>query len=297
MKKRNYKIGLFYEKLVDFNKELYRYLKKEGASVSLLNINTYVLSLDNLKRFKHDLYVNRVCDPQAQAYIRFMLEISKYIEYLNIPIINPAYSTYVDCSKTEAHEVLKEHGIPIPKSLLVSSAIGCLEAAKELGFPLVMKVDDGSRARDVHKITSLSHLKRTVPKLIREKHLVHLEEFIEPPGFITRTTYVGGKLLDVYQKRIVKGSWLASVSKGSSFSAYPDVSKKVIKMGERVARCTHSDILSLDIIEHAKRGPFVIDVNTTPQFTPLHKKVLGVDPAKHIGDYLLSLCAKRRSKK
>ena len=92
--------------------------------------------------------------------------ISKHIENLDIPLINPFYAAFVDYSKTEANNALENIGIKTSKSILISNIKTALEFGKKLRFPKVVKMETGGKARNVYLVKSYSEYKRIVSKLV-----------------------------------------------------------------------------------------------------------------------------------
>lgn len=281
-------IGYFYNCLDWTNKNIIKHLKNNGIKVEPININEFVLDIHFRKKFKDNLYINRVY-PSTNIYsfnnLRYMLEITKHIENLNIKIINPFFTTFIDYSKTEANNALEKAGIPTPKTLLIANKGLALSVGKNLKFPKVIKIDAGGKALDVFLVRSYEEYKRAVSKLTRTHHLLHIEEYIKPPGYITRLFILDHRFQVAYKRVIGKGEWLGSASQGSEVIAYPDISKKVIKLGELTSRKLRSNILGLDVIEKGKKS-YIIDVNSTPVFNRRYPKMFGFDPTDRIADYI-----------
>ncbi len=289
-------IGYFYNCLDWTNKNIIKHIKKSGIKVEPININEFVLDIPSIRKFKHNLYINRVYpSSNIDSYnnLRFMLEITKHIENLKLKIINPFFTAFLDYSKTEGNNVLEKAGIPTPRTLLVANKDAALKIGKTIKFPKVIKMDSGGRALNVFLVKTYKEYKESVSKLIHSHHIIHIEEYIKPQEFITRLFILNHKFQVAYKRIIGKGEWLGSASQGSEVAIYPEVSKEVIKLGELTSRKLNSKILGLDIIE-TSNSAYVIDVNPTPVFNEKYPKMFGFDPTKSISEYILSeyLCTK-----
>ena len=287
-------IGLFYNTLDWTNKNIIYHLKKKGFKVEAIDINNYILNIYSKNYFKHKLYLNRVYpSSNLSSYnnLRFMLEVTKHIENLGIKIINPFLTTFLDYSKTEGNNTLEKSGIPNPQTILISNKKTANKLGEKLSFPKVIKTDAGGKALNVFLASSLRQYKKIVSKLSKSNHLIHIEEYVKPPGFITRVFILNHKFMVSYKRIISKNQWLGSASQGSKVIMYPDVPKKVINLGITISKKIKSNILGLDIIE-AKNKNYVIDINPTPVFNQKYPKMFGFDPTKSIADYIESVYRK-----
>ena len=282
-------VGFFYNVLDWTNKKIIEHIRMAGVKVEQINCNDYVLDIHDTKKFKHRLYVNRVYpSSNAKSYgnLRFMLEVTKHIENLNIKIINPFQTSFMDYSKTEGSNALEKADVLTPKAILVSDKAAALRLGRTLKFPKVVKMDAGGKALNVFLTRTFKEYKQVVSKLSKKHHLIHIEEYIETPGFITRVFVLDNKVVTAYKRVIGKKNWLGSTSQGSEVLPYPEIPKRVRDLGKRVARKVKSEIIGMDIIE-TKKKDYVIDLNPTPAFSSSYSKILGVNPPKLIAEYIL----------
>jgi biotin carboxylase len=90
-------------------------------------------------------------------------------------------------------QVLSEAGIRTPRHALATSAEECREAARRIGFPLILKPVDGAGSADTHRVEDGAQLEAAVAKLghLRE---VNVEEFIDGEEFTFDTVCVEGEI-------------------------------------------------------------------------------------------------------
>lgn len=94
-----------------------------------------------------------------------------------------------DCMK----QALNAAGVRTPRHELATTADECRDAARRIGFPLIMKPIAGAGSADTYRVDDAAQLEETIPKL---GHLpeVNVEEFIEGEEFTFDTVCVGGEI-------------------------------------------------------------------------------------------------------
>lgn len=128
-------------------------------------------------------------DDQARIFLRGAWQ---YFVSIPVPPELPA-AGWMDDKRT-FNRRLSEAGLPVAESRTVWSERGALAAAEELGWPVIVKPADGSRAR--HTSTNISDTESLLAAFQRAKQLcafVLIERHI--PGDTYRATCVGGHLV------------------------------------------------------------------------------------------------------
>jgi formate-dependent phosphoribosylglycinamide formyltransferase (GAR transformylase) len=95
--------------------------------------------------------------------------------------------------KDRMKQVLNAAGIRTPRHARATSADECRDAARRIGFPLIMKPIAGAGSADTYRVDDDAQLEETLPRL---GHLpeVNVEEFIEGEEFTFDTVCVGGEV-------------------------------------------------------------------------------------------------------
>lgn len=90
-------------------------------------------------------------------------------------------------------QVLSEAGVRTPRHALATSAEECREAARRIGFPVILKPVDGAGSADTHRVEDSAQLEAAVAKL---GHLseVNVEEFVDGEEFTFDTVCVEGEV-------------------------------------------------------------------------------------------------------
>lgn len=282
-------LGFFHNRLDWINHALIVELEK-STTVEVIDINDFGLDAHDRTAFPHEIYVNRVYPSESMAShnnIRFMLEVVRHIEHLNIPIINPFAATYADYSKTEAMSLLASQNIPTPGTLLFANKQAALNAGKTMQFPKIVKMDCGGKARNVHKVGTYAEYEKVVMKLDHDHQLIHVEDFLATDGFTTRLVVFDYEVVHI-SKRTLSHDWLGNVSvAGSSLAPYPHPPRTLYELGEVAARVLQAPIVSFDVAETAG-GSYILDVNTTPVFAPRDTEHLGFRPEAKMAEIILA---------
>ena len=95
--------------------------------------------------------------------------------------------------KDRMKQVLAAAGVRTPRHALATTADECRDAARRIGFPLIMKPIAGAGSADTYRVDDEAQLEETLPLL---GHLpeVNVEEFIEGDEFTFDTVCVGGRV-------------------------------------------------------------------------------------------------------
>ncbi|MCB1773063.1 MAG: RimK family protein [Gammaproteobacteria bacterium] len=167
-------------------------------------------------------------------------------------------------------ERLSANRLPAPKTLVVhKQAVENLP--EQLGFPMVLKVPDGSFSRGVIKVDDVDELRRGVRQLFRDTELVLAQAFI-PTEFDWRVGLLNGAGLYVCQYGMAPGHWQivnhSASQKGPSYGdhltlAVEDAPAEVVGLAVRASAMMGDGLYGVDI-KQTKQGLKVIEVNDNP---------------------------------
>ena len=165
-------------------------------------------------------------------------------------------------------ERLVQHKLPAPKTLIVQrDAIDRL--IDELGFPMVLKIPDGSFSRGVIKVENRASLVKEIQRLFRDTELVLAQEFA-PTEFDWRVGILNDDPLFVCQYGMAPGHWQIVNHSGKKPTAgrhqtlpVEEAPEEVVNLARRSARLMGDGLYGVDIKQTAK-GLMVIEVNDNP---------------------------------
>jgi glutathione synthase/RimK-type ligase-like ATP-grasp enzyme len=172
-------------------------------------------------------------------------------------------------NKVYLAELLAAHRIPRPKTLVLRKE-NLMEAEARIGYPVVLKIPEGSFSRGVFKAEDRAGLTRIATKLFKESDLILAQEYLYTAfdwriGILGRQAFYACKYLmsrDHWQ--IVKHETDGRHEQGG-FESLPvaAVPSAVIKTALKAADLIGDGLYGVDLKETAA-GPVVIEVNDNP---------------------------------
>ena len=123
-----------------------------------------------------------------------------------MPVIDDPVSMIRCTNKVYLHEMMEARGVPTPPTVMLAEDEDLVKAEKLLGWPMVVKIPDGSFSRGVHKVDDFAALKALTDKLFEDTDLLLAQAFM-PTEFDWRVGVLGGEPLFVCQYRMARGHW------------------------------------------------------------------------------------------
>ena len=116
----------------------------------------------------------------SEFEVKFFSENKKYIETVTNTkvIVAPSRTVEIADDKWLTVEFLKEHGLPYPETIVPLNLEHALEAAGNLGYPLMLKARQGTSSRHVYLVQNATELK----KLFSITPLPLLQKVIQLPS-------------------------------------------------------------------------------------------------------------------
>ena len=229
----------------------------------------------------------------------------------NFFVVNTLEAIMACENKYVTTKILKEAGIPVPKTAIVDGEDSIERAVKDIGgkFPVVCKILSGSQGIGVSIIDSLSSLKSvlqtiwkvdpSVEILIQEKIeseydlRIHVltRKFNSPTPEDTDSV-----LLGYMRRNRVKKDFRTNYSLGGTVEK-TKVTPEQEKIAIESAKAVGCNWCGVDIIVDKKTGKnYVLEVNASPGTTGL-KKATGVNVVKDIVQFLMDKTNWIRSRK
>lgn len=200
----------------------------------------------------------------------YTYQFAKKAESEGMVVIDDPDSILRCTNKVYLAELLKAHRIPRPRTIIVSrDNLNELEAA--LGFPMVLKIPDGSFSRGVVKANNAAELKRLAGQFFKDSDLILAQEFMYTE-YDWRVGILNNKLLFVCQYFMSKKHWqiLKHDDKGGSaqvgnFKTWnlDEVPTKVVKTALRAAKLLGDGLYGVDLKQDGDHV-VVIEVNDNP---------------------------------
>ncbi len=214
---------------------------------------------------EHDALFIRTVTGVAHASFRF----SQTAETLGMPVIDDPQSIVRCSNKIYLHELYERHGIPMLPAMIVSRKTPPTEL-HALGFPVVLKVPDGSFSAAVRRAENPAELDKLLTEMLQGSPLLLAQPF-SPTDFDWRIGVLGGRILYACKYHMARGHWqIARYDKdGSSRSGrvecvrIDDVPQRVREVALESTALIGNGFYGVDIKEYAD-GPRLIEVNDNP---------------------------------
>ncbi len=172
-------------------------------------------------------------------------------------------------NKVYLAELLASHKIPTPKTLVLSKD-NLLNAEEWIGYPVVLKIPDGSFSRGVFKAENRQELLDIAKRLFKESDLILAQEFVYTE-FDWRVGILNKQPLYACQYLMSKQHWqiVNHQAKGDDRQggfktfAIEDVPPVVVKTALRAANLIGDGLYGVDL-KQTPKGIVVIEVNDNP---------------------------------
>jgi predicted ATP-grasp superfamily ATP-dependent carboligase len=202
-------------------------------------------------------------------------------------------------------------GLPFPKTRVVNCTDEILAAARQLGFPLLVKPNIGGRGACIVRFDSTEELRAAIDETRLELGIDQtalVQELIPARGgHITRVETLGGKFLyaiDIFTTGETFNLCPAEICQVESVAAFleaqpSDAPKAELKMkvctpqrsaidaAEKIVAAAGIDVGSVEYITDDRDGRAVFyDVNALSNFVADGPRVIGFDPHVQLVDFL-----------
>lgn len=172
-------------------------------------------------------------------------------------------------NKVYLAELLASHRVATPRTLIVSKD-NLLAAEETIGYPVVLKIPDGSFSRGVFKANDRAELEATAKRLFKDSDLILAQEFAYTE-FDWRVGILNKQPLYVCQYFMSRKHWqiVNHEAKGNPRQggfrtlAVADAPPQVVKTALRAANLIGDGLYGVDL-KQTKKGVVVIEVNDNP---------------------------------
>ena len=191
-------------------------------------------------------------------------------ELEGMPVIDDPRSILKCTNKIYLAELLQANNVPCPRTLILDRrGIGRVE--RELGFPTVIKIPDGSFSRGVFKAMNAAEMTDIAERVFKDTDLIIAQEYMAT-SFDWRVGVLDRKPLYVCKYFMARDHWQivkhgnageAPEEGGARTLALDAAPPKVVEIAGRAASLIGSGLYGVDIKE-TDRGVYVVEVNDNP---------------------------------
>ena len=214
---------------------------------------------------------------------------SKKAEAEGLVVIDDPTSMLRCTNKVYLADLFRTHKVPTPKTWLLhkGNAKHLDRVEAEAGFPVIIKIPDGSFSRGIVKVHDRKELEIKVEQLFQKSALLLAQEFLYT-DFDWRIGIFNNKALYACRYYMVKNHWQiyrhgASRVDSGNFATLPtfEVPKTVLDAALKATLPIGNGLYGVDVKEKDGKG-YVIEVNDNPNIDS------GIED-KYLGDELYRL--------
>jgi glutathione synthase/RimK-type ligase-like ATP-grasp enzyme len=214
---------------------------------------------------------------------------AKKAEAEGLVVIDDPTSMLRCTNKVYLADLFRTHRVPTPKTWLLhkGNAAHLDRVEAEAGFPVVIKIPDGSFSRGIVKVNDRKELELKVEELFQKSALLLAQEFLYT-DFDWRIGVFNNKALYACRYYMVKNHWQiyrhgSSRIDTGSFATLPtfEVPKAVLDAALKATQPIGNGLYGVDVKEKDGKG-YVIEVNDNPNIDS------GIED-KYLGDELYRL--------
>lgn len=163
-----------------------------------------------------------------------------------------------EANKFYSMKILAENGVNVPNSVYTLSPDAAVEAAENLGYPVIMKTIGGGGGQGVMRATSENELKPVMDTMKVLEQDICLQEYKEHSGTDNRVIVIGDDIY-AYRRSSSGDEWRSNISEGGE-RLEADLTEEMEEAAFKAARCTGFDICGCDVI-NSEEGTSVLEVN------------------------------------
>jgi ribosomal protein S6--L-glutamate ligase len=232
--------------------------------------------------------------PRIGASItEYGLSLVKHFEIQGVAVLNGSSSIAESRNKLRSLQILNQHGILVPATVLTRSTRGLKKVLEVVnGMPVVVKLLQGTQGIGVMLLSTTVSLHSVLDTLKTLDQDVLLQQFlVEGAGCDYRLLVVGGKVVAAMQRTALRGEFRANIHQGGKAQTI-QLPRKYIQTAVKAARVFGLQVAGVDLMESVE-GPVVLEVNSSPGFEGI-ERATKINVARQIMQ-LMKTQAKKRS--
>jgi RimK family alpha-L-glutamate ligase len=220
----------------------------------------------------------------------FRLDVLYSLQDLGIPIFNKPSSIEKCVDKFRSLYTLKQHGVPVPKTLVTENSILALKHVENLDSKFaVLKPMFGSRGHGSTRFVlgDRDVMWEVLRTLQFTGHTIYLQQYIEHGGTDIRVFVLGYNVLASETRKAPSGAWKTNVAQGGIPIPLKKLDPEIEDLAIRAAKTLECEIAGVDIVQ-TKEGSYVLEVNSQPGWSGLQSVHPDINIALEISKYVIS---------
>ncbi|MFP4116603.1 MAG: RimK family alpha-L-glutamate ligase [Candidatus Aenigmatarchaeota archaeon] len=180
----------------------------------------------------------------------------------------------ISSNKFSTVKELSGSEVKVPRSIYTLSTEAATDAAKDIGYPVTIKLISGYGGKGIMRAKDESELRPIIDTLEVFEQDICLQDFIENPGEDIRILVIGEETYS-YKRIGLEKEWRSNISRGGNREEF-DAPEWMREMAVKASKLTGFDICGVDIISSDEEG-FIVEINASPGITEETSEVVGVD--------------------
>ncbi len=236
----------------------------------------------------------------------------RHLDSIGVPVVNGADAYAYELSKATQLDLLRELGLPFPRSRVINHPSRAVDATKGFRFPILVKANIGGSGAGIVRYDSADALadavaEGTVDLGVDSTALVQ-ESAPLRDGHITRVETLGGHYLyaiNVYPPQnsfdlcpadacqttngveLVRGACAIDAPKTGMRVEAARPPAHIIQQVEQISRAANIDVGGIEYLIDDRDGQhYFYDINALSNFVADAANVIGFDPFVKLVDYL-----------
>ncbi len=247
--------------------------EKQGASLDIMGVDDFDLVIDSTNEWRaiyRDEYIDApdLIIPRTGAETTYnAFSVMRFYEGLNVPSINSWNSIESVADKLHTHQILANHGFPVPRTILGKFPPNLNLIEEKLGFPVIVKTLRGTRGGGVFMAETKDQFKDLTDLLAdtNSRAKVLFQEYIKGShGRDLRTFVVGDRVVACMERRSSDGGFKSNISRGGQGYPHP-ITPAIEDLSLRVARALNLEVAGIDLLIDGQNFS-VCEANSAPGF-------------------------------
>lgn len=220
---------------------------------------------------------------ETTSVAHYTYRFAKKAEAEGLVVMDDPESIVKCTNKVYLTELLRGNRVPLPAGAILRKGEGLAKAA-ELGYPMVLKIPDGSFSRGIYKAETPGQAHEYSRVLFRDSDLILAQEFLYTE-FDWRIGVLNRRAIFACQYFMSKAHWQIVKHGGNGrpleggYRAWslPDVPPEVVDTAVKAANLIGDGFYGVDL-KQTNKGVVVIEVNDNPNVdTGVEDGVVGND--------------------
>src|SRR5690625_4108252 len=225
--------------------------------------------------------------PRIGPYVTiYGTSVSRQLEMMKTVTAVESQALVRSRDKLRSLQILARSGIGLPKSVFTNYAREVDKIIEGVGgAPLIVKLLEGTEGYGVVPAPPLKAAESIIEAFHSMKARIIVQEFIEEAGGADlRAFVVNGKVVGAMKRQGREGEFRSNLHQGGSGSLVK-LTKQERSTALTAAKVMGLSIAGVDMVQ-SKRGPLVLEVNSSPGLEGI-EKATGKDIAAKIIDFMI----------